>query len=51
MGGSSFQCIDKMAFDEEDVFHALVKTDPMKSCGPDEVPGRLLKMGATSTPV
>ena len=47
MGGSSFQCIDNMTFDEENVFHALVKTDPMKSCGPDEVPGRLLKMGAT----
>ena len=24
MGGSSFQCIDNMTFDEEDVFHALV---------------------------
>ena len=28
VGGSSFQCIDNMTFDEENVFHTLVRTDP-----------------------
>ena len=37
VGGSSFQYINNIHFDEEDIFHALIRTDPMKSCGPDEV--------------
>ena len=30
----------------EEVYNLLCKIDPSKSCGPDEVPGRLLKEGA-----
>ena len=31
---------------EQDVYKLLCRTDPSKACGPDEIPGRLLKEGA-----
>ena len=31
---------------EEDVYEGLCKIDTSKACGPDEVPGRLLREGA-----
>ena len=32
---------------EQDVYKLLCRTDPSKACGPDEIPGRLLKEKAT----
>ena len=34
-----------MHFNQDDVYDLLCKTDLSKSCGPDEIPDRLLKEG------
>ena len=38
--------IDKVVIIEEDVYELLCKIDTSKACGPDEIPGQLLKEGA-----
>lgn len=35
--------ISDVVIDEDSVFEALGRIDPSKACGPDEIPGRLLK--------
>ena len=37
---------EDMLFSEDKVFKALSLIDPSKACGPDCIPGRLLKEGA-----
>ena len=38
--------IDEISFTEHEVYEELCKIDINKACGPDEIPGRLLKKGA-----
>ena len=38
--------IDEVVITEEDVYELLCKIDTSKACGPDEIPGQLLKEGA-----
>ena len=38
--------IDEVVITEEDVYEFLCKIDTSKACGPDEIPGQLLKEGA-----
>ena len=40
--------IEDVCFSEEEVHEALCKVNPFKSCGPDDIPGRLLLEGASS---
>jgi len=40
------ESICDIVIDEDDVYEALCCIDPSKSCGPDEITGRLLKEGA-----
>ena len=42
----STSSIDKVVISEDAVFEVLCKIDPSKACGPDDIPGRLLKEGA-----
>jgi len=42
----STEHVEDMSFSEDEVYNALCLTDPSKACGPDCVPGRLLKEGA-----
>ena len=44
--GRSTEYIEDMLFSEDEVFKALMSIDPSKACGPDCIPGRLLKEGA-----
>ena len=44
--GRSTEYIEDMLFSEDEVFKALSLVDPSKACGPDCIPGRLLKEGA-----
>jgi len=41
----STEHVEDMSFSEDEVYNALCLTDPSKACGPDCVPGRLLKEG------
>jgi len=47
------ESICDIVIDEDDVYEALCCIDPSKSCGPDEIVGRLLKEGTPcrSTPL
>jgi len=49
----SMESICDIVIDEDDVYEALCCIDPSKSCGPDEIVGRLLKEGTPcrSTPL
>ena len=38
--------LEEVQFSKEEVYKALCKVDPSKSCGPDGIPGRLLRGGA-----
>ena len=40
------EVIDNVCIEEELVFEELCRTDPHKTSGPDNLPGRLLKEGA-----
>jgi len=42
----STEHVEDMSFSEDEVHNALCLIDPSKACGPDCVPGRLLKEGA-----
>ena len=42
----STEHVENMSFSEDEVYNALCLIDPSKACGPDCVPGRLLKEGA-----
>ena len=42
----STEYVEDMLFSEDEVFKALNLIDPSKACGPDCIPGRLLKEGA-----
>ena len=42
----STSSIDEVVISEDAVFEVLCKIDPSKACGPDDIPGRLLKEGA-----
>ena len=42
----STSSIDKVVISEDAVFEVLCKIDPSKACGPDDIPGCLLKEGA-----
>ena len=43
---SSTELLKTIAIDETQVYEVLCKIDPSKGCGPDNIPGRLLKEGA-----
>ncbi len=38
------ESLDTVMFTPEDVFNELCRINPAKSCGPDQLPGRLLTM-------
>ena len=38
--------IADVVFDVDEVYKVLCKIDPSKACGPDEIPGQLLREGA-----
>ena len=42
----STEYVEDMSFSEDEEFKALSLIDPSKACGPDCIPGRLLKEGA-----
>ena len=42
----SEQVIQTLAISENDVYEELCKINPHKACGPDDIPGRILKEGA-----
>ena len=42
----STSSIDELVISEDAVFEVLCKIDPSKACGPDDIPGCLLKEGA-----
>jgi len=42
----STEHVENMSFSEDEVYNALCLIDPSKACGPDCIPGRLLKEGA-----
>ena len=42
----SASSISDVVISEDAVFEVLCKIDPNKACGPDDIPGRLLKVGA-----
>ena len=42
----STSSIDDVVISEDAVFEVLCKIDPSKACGPDDIPGHLLKEGA-----
>ena len=42
----SIPSIADIKFDVDEVYKVLCGIDPSKACGPDEIPGRLLREGA-----
>ena len=42
----STSSIDDVVISEDTIFEVLCKIEPSKACGPDDIPGRLLKEGA-----